>query len=375
MLARLLALTVVLASAAGLAGCSKDAMQVSSASLTDDATYLWLASVRGEARSVYSTEEDQVALAVRFAHNFVGTYYSYTIEWIAPNGNTYLRAPQRTRFGSHMEMLATLPIRGTGAGRLPGRWTVRLSLEGRLLHEAEFEILTPTMLAARGIDLPAPAPVVLAGAAPEGEVAVPGDSAATSEASSVVASAPVTADEPAAAATGAQTPPLAVAAGEDAATPTATPPSPAAPPALLASSIPSRVALARRAIAERTRLCPPIGQPSGDCVDSLPEENPVDGAWQAAVAAMGGLAAITRAPGAAGSVAVSALAPTPALTAPDTAVGSPSTTPRMAPIRTLGSPPGGALPPPGIPGGAVRVVDLCPPGPGSYACVVQRPEE
>ncbi|MCB1741289.1 MAG: hypothetical protein KDK91_13015 [Gammaproteobacteria bacterium] len=128
-----------------LNGCSIDAMRddlsVNSAALVDDAEYVWLTTLRGEQRSRFSTEDEYVVLSVSFAQNFIGTYLWYRVDWYAPGGELYASGPLRSQFGSHTELIARLPVRGTRVTRYPGEWTVKLFQRDRELFSDQFELV------------------------------------------------------------------------------------------------------------------------------------------------------------------------------------------------------------------------------------------
>ena len=123
-----------------LTGCTAAALQVSSAGTAADVNYLWLASTLEGERTRFTPADDKVTLAVRFAPNLIAYYKRFRVEWVTPGGGVYLKRPVRTQWGSHQELATSLPIAGTTAATLPGRWSVRLFHHQRLLTEREFEI-------------------------------------------------------------------------------------------------------------------------------------------------------------------------------------------------------------------------------------------
>jgi len=133
-----------------LAGCSAGALQVSEAGIGETASYFWLGSRLEGARERFSPADRRVTLAVRLAPNLIGYYQTFRVEWLAPGGGVYLRAPAFTRWGSHQELAVSLPIAGTPAARLPGRWKVRLFHGERLLVERTFEIVPAARAAGQG---------------------------------------------------------------------------------------------------------------------------------------------------------------------------------------------------------------------------------
>ena len=136
-----------------LSGCTKGDIRVTKSSISDDAAYWWLGSSPTDAKQVFSTEDEKVTLAVRFAHNFVGTYFEYRVDWVAPTGNVYLRAPTRTQWGSHHDLIVSLPVRGHPAASLDGGWKARLYLNDRLLVERDFALVNAQDLLAAQNDV------------------------------------------------------------------------------------------------------------------------------------------------------------------------------------------------------------------------------
>lgn len=118
-------------------------IEVSSSELTPEVSHAWLVTFAEERRRVYSNEDKQVVLNVRLKPNMVGKFRAFLVEWVAPGGNVYLKAPTRTAWGSHQSLVAVMQIKGMGAARLLGPWKVRLSLDGELLAEEAFKIVAP----------------------------------------------------------------------------------------------------------------------------------------------------------------------------------------------------------------------------------------
>ncbi len=140
---------------AALGGCSMEEVEVKQARLSDRATYEWPYVTASQPKTRFSTDDEQVTLSLKFDVNFVSAYAVYDVEWIAPGGFVYLRDPLRPPLGSHQEFIAALPLRGTEAAYLPGRWIVRVFLLGRLLVEREFELIEAEAQPVRA-QLPAP---------------------------------------------------------------------------------------------------------------------------------------------------------------------------------------------------------------------------
>jgi hypothetical protein len=133
---------IVAVLAAGLLiGCTADDIRVSDVALAEASLHLSPDGPEGKPRSVFSSNDEKVTLSVLFAHNYVGTFQWYKVEWLRPDGKVYLRKGTRALFGRHDALEASMPIRGTPAATFfPGKWKVRLYLEDRLLVEKGFEI-------------------------------------------------------------------------------------------------------------------------------------------------------------------------------------------------------------------------------------------
>ena len=129
---------------ASLCGCSAEALRVAGAETSVEEARVALPGFRPEPREVFETGDERVVLNVRFGRNFVATFFVYQVEWLAPGGRSFLRAPVRTHWGTHRTLSASLPVRGTPAARLPGRWTVRLFLHGRELVQRHFRLVEET---------------------------------------------------------------------------------------------------------------------------------------------------------------------------------------------------------------------------------------
>ncbi|MDX1431617.1 MAG: hypothetical protein R3286_04135 [Gammaproteobacteria bacterium] len=130
------------------AGCTE--IRVVEDELSDDATYVVFGSVPDNPRTLFYTDDEQVTLSVLFDSNLVGYHKLFMVEWLFPDGRVYMRRPAKTKFGSHEVLITAMRIRDEPPSRRPGLWRVRLSLEGELLLERDFEIRT------RSGDAPAP---------------------------------------------------------------------------------------------------------------------------------------------------------------------------------------------------------------------------
>ena len=148
----------VLLVAASLCGCSAQALRVTGAETSVEEARGALPGFRPEPREVFGADDERVTLNVRFGRNFVATFFVYQVEWLAPGGRSFRRAPVRTHWGTHRTLSASLPIRGTPAARLPGRWTVRLFLHGRELVERHFRLVEDTPAGASPDPASAPSP-------------------------------------------------------------------------------------------------------------------------------------------------------------------------------------------------------------------------
>jgi predicted small secreted protein len=136
-------LAVLVAGCATPDGTGRDVRVAQSNLYAEPVWYDWFGGVGEKPRRVFSIDDEQATLAVRFARNREAVYYSFRAQWLFPGGSVHLDAPARTRFGTHRELVTSLPIRGHPPARFPGQWTVRLLLHDRVLVEHRFEIRTP----------------------------------------------------------------------------------------------------------------------------------------------------------------------------------------------------------------------------------------
>ena len=132
--------------AGALCGCTAHDIDVVHAELGVGGHNMWIFAYVEEPSTIFSTEEDIITLAARLGYNLVGHYLEFRAHWVAPNGNVFLDAPVRTQWGTHQAVLADLPVRWSAAHRFPGLWKVRLVLQGRVLAERQFRLLTPEAL-------------------------------------------------------------------------------------------------------------------------------------------------------------------------------------------------------------------------------------
>jgi len=126
-----------------LAGCAAKDIAVMNSAMTEDAAFIWLASVPTNPRDRFSVQADKASLHVRFAPNFVGMHQLFRAEWYMPGGRLYLRSPAETFWGSHMDLVTAMLIRDEPPSQRPGTWRVKLYLEDELLTEQSFEIYVP----------------------------------------------------------------------------------------------------------------------------------------------------------------------------------------------------------------------------------------
>jgi len=151
---------IVTVFAAGLiAGCTAGDIRVSDVALAEASLHASSDGPEGKPRSVFSSNDEKVTLSVLFAHNYMGAFQWYKVEWIRPDGNVYLRKGTRSLFGRHDALEASMPIRDTPAAMFfPGKWVVRLYLEERLLAEKGFEIRRDRRVTNWGLESAAGAP-------------------------------------------------------------------------------------------------------------------------------------------------------------------------------------------------------------------------
>lgn len=166
-----------------VSACGTDAIVVSESVLAErQVKAQWLGSDDQAGKLVFSPEDEQITLSVRFQFNYRAVYEWYKIEWLQPDGRPYKVVTTRSDFGSHRSLKASLKIRGKMAARMPGLWRVRVWLRGRkkapdrLLVARLFRIdeAAPSTLAGVATPVDPPAadlPRPLAGQRPPGTVA------------------------------------------------------------------------------------------------------------------------------------------------------------------------------------------------------------
>ncbi len=138
--ARAASLAAILA-ATLLVGCTERSITVSDADLEmPERTTSSLTDSSAAVRDVYYADDEAVTLEVEFDVNFVAVYKSFYAWWYFPNGRIYLRQPVRNKFGSHLALVTSMPIRGEPPASWPGTWRVQLTLRDRTLLEQTFEI-------------------------------------------------------------------------------------------------------------------------------------------------------------------------------------------------------------------------------------------
>ena len=80
-------------------------------------------------------------LTVLFKNNLSGSFRSYEIRWIGPDGSIFQTTPEKTKWGSNSVLITSLAISGDEPSRMPGPWTVQLYFEEVLLLNRTFTIL------------------------------------------------------------------------------------------------------------------------------------------------------------------------------------------------------------------------------------------
>ena len=131
-------LLLPLALCLGLGGCTA---WVADVTLSESADYLWLISTASEAREVFYASDAQVTLTVTFTPNFFAAFKSFRIDWIDPQDRFHQRSYIKTQWGSHRHVISSLPLAGTPAARLYGRWRVELWHEDQRLVQRHFQVL------------------------------------------------------------------------------------------------------------------------------------------------------------------------------------------------------------------------------------------
>jgi len=113
--------------AALLAGCAKPSM-------VDDHL-----EVDGRPAVEFAADDQSVTLRARFDAGLAADD-PFTVEWLFPDGEIYLRKPVRRSYDSPDLIETTIPIRGKAPARYPGIWQVRLWRDGDKVAEQSFEI-------------------------------------------------------------------------------------------------------------------------------------------------------------------------------------------------------------------------------------------
>ncbi len=113
--------------AALLAGCAKPSM-------VDDHL-----EVDGRPAVEFAADDQSVTLRARFDAGLAADD-PFTVEWLFPDGEIYLRKPVRRSYDSPDLIETAIPIRGKAPARYPGIWQVRLWRDGDKVAEQSFEI-------------------------------------------------------------------------------------------------------------------------------------------------------------------------------------------------------------------------------------------
>ncbi len=91
-------------------------------------------------KSVYSVDDAQVTLSVRYGFHAEESPASLHVEWIGPDGHLHPGQPIEQVAGTDMIRTA-LQIRGGPGARTPGKWSVRLYKLGEQILERKFDIV------------------------------------------------------------------------------------------------------------------------------------------------------------------------------------------------------------------------------------------
>lgn len=91
----------------------------------------------------FSSGEEMVTLSARFNEELAADE-KLTVEWLFPDGRTYVRKPVRRSYQSRDLLETSIPIRGKAPGRHPGTWQVRLWHDGEKLVDRYFDIRLPS---------------------------------------------------------------------------------------------------------------------------------------------------------------------------------------------------------------------------------------
>ena len=91
-------------------------------------------------KSVYSVDDAQVTLSVRYGFRTGESPAGLHAEWIGPDGHLHPGQPIEQVAGTDM-IRTSLRIRSGPGARTPGKWSVRLSRLGEQILERRFDIV------------------------------------------------------------------------------------------------------------------------------------------------------------------------------------------------------------------------------------------
>lgn len=134
---RRLGLIALVAAAVASAGC---AVKVEEAVISKGATSYWLFTEDKQPTTVFSVDDEQVTLHVKFAYNIVANTQTFRVTWFEPSGKPYVAGGVKTVYGSNDSLIVNLKIAGTTAALKPGRWRVKMHRGAEELVNREFTL-------------------------------------------------------------------------------------------------------------------------------------------------------------------------------------------------------------------------------------------
>lgn len=103
-------------------------------------------SAGGPPTTEFSIDEHAVTLTARFDSSLESDA-PYIVEWIFPDGGTYLRKPVHPAGAGSGAIETSMPVRGKAPARYPGVWHVRLMRGGDRVMERSFSLREPAATA------------------------------------------------------------------------------------------------------------------------------------------------------------------------------------------------------------------------------------
>ena len=115
-------------------------MTVEETVISKGATSYWLFTEDKQPSTVFSVDDEQVTLHVKFAYNIVANTQTFRVTWFEPSGKPYVAGGVKTVYGSNDSLIVNLKIAGTTAALKPGRWRVKMHRGAEELVNREFTL-------------------------------------------------------------------------------------------------------------------------------------------------------------------------------------------------------------------------------------------